>query len=70
MNPNADRASLLAALADIYGEGSVMMQAYATASDADLACAVESGRAAQAAGRRGDRLADAWTTDGGFREVR
>lgn len=69
MNRTVDRASLLAELAVIHGEGSVMMKAFATATDDALARAVENGRAAQAAGRRGARLADVWTTDSSFAPV-
>lgn len=63
MNQNADRASLLAALAEIYGEGSAMMTAYEGASDEALARALDSARAAREAGGRGRRMADTWTTD-------
>jgi hypothetical protein len=69
MNRTADRASLLAALAEIHGEGSVMMAAFASATDEALTKAVENGRIAQAAGRRGERLADVWSTDSAFAPV-
>ncbi len=65
MSPPADRASLLADLAVIYGEGSPIMDAYAKSDTGDLVTSLENARAARAGG---GRLRRDWQTSGGFEE--